>query len=107
MDFLNNIHDQFINHKYTVVEVQVLATFITFMWFEVFNIGYKIKRKLYKKYWAFRKPWDCRFCTHFWLGLSLAPYFLINGQLFEFAFYIILNTLISKYYDTIFTNTAK
>lgn len=106
MDILSELYSQFIDHDYTVYEWQIITTFLMFLWFDVFHVGYMIKKRFYKRYWAFIKPWDCRFCTHFWIGAAMSPYFLINGELFEFAIYIIINTLTSKCYDKIFTNTA-
>jgi hypothetical protein len=78
----------------TIIVLQVITTATTIIWFEALSMGERIKLKLGISPWEFTKPWDCRFCTHFWLGAIIALATL-NPGLF------VMNILISVVYDRI------
>jgi len=72
---------------------------VTIFWFEVFSIGSRLKVLLGKPLHDFVKPFDCRFCTHFWIGTAFCL-----GSLFFFDYFTIFtvfmaNIAVSNIYD--------
>jgi len=93
------------SHKYTALELQAISTAITMIWFEVLKGGYKIKKLLYRSTaYKYRKPWDCRFCTHFWIGSMLSIYFIFTNNNSSLVIFLALNLITSKLYDSIYKN---
>lgn len=76
--------------------LQVIATGIVILWFETFLIGTKLKRLFKFDPYEYKKPFDCRFCTHFWIGSAVA---LCAMSLDLF----ILNLVTSQFYERTFT----
>jgi hypothetical protein len=86
-------------NDFSPLEVQIIATAFVLLWFEVLHVGLRIKKVLYTNYWEYRKPWDCRLCTHFWLGSIFVIFFIFTQQLENGLIYLALNFVISYYYD--------
>lgn len=78
----------------TIIWLQILTTAITIIWFETFGVGQRLKVLLGWKPMDYVKPFDCRYCTHFWIGtiISIAT---LNPEL------IITNIVISNVYEKI------
>jgi hypothetical protein len=86
-------------NDFSPLEVQIIATALVLLWFEVLHVGLRIKKLLYTNYWEYRKPWDCRLCTHFWLGSIFGILFIFTQQLENGLIYLALNFVTSYYYD--------
>jgi hypothetical protein len=65
---------------------------------EGINYGYYYKKLMKIQPFEIVKPFDCLFCTHFWVGTIIAA-ITLNPFLF------ILNIITSKLYDRIFDIT--
>lgn len=87
------------------LEVQIIATALVVLWFEILHVGIRIKKLLYKDYWTYRKPWDCRLCTHFWLGSIFVIFFIFTTQLENGLIYLALNFVTSYTYDKLQSRT--
>lgn len=89
----------------TPYEYQIIITSIVILWFEVFNIGTRIKRIIYRdpiKQAQYKKPWDCRLCTHFWIGTIMAlSYFAPSMRWEELIIALSFNTVTSLFYERV------
>jgi hypothetical protein len=90
---------KFIITDFNPLEIQLFATCLVVLWFEVLHVGLRIKKALYTNFWEYRKPWDCRLCTHFWLGSIFILFFIFTKQLENGLIYFALNFLTSYTYD--------
>lgn len=90
-----------------LLTIQLTATALTIVWFEIFNFGFTLKMLLYKNvegWYNYKKPFDCRLCTHFWLGSVVsAIYFFIHLDASLLVASLSLNTLISYIYERVQT----
>lgn len=88
-------------------ELQVLTTALFIMLFEVLHLGTVIKKMIYKKGHRNRiryvKPWDCRFCFFFWIGMLASCYYLVFWSPMEMVYFMSLTIITSRIYDYVFT----
>jgi hypothetical protein len=77
---------------WNILELQVLTIAIMILWFEVFSIGTRLKQLLKIPLSEYKKPFDCRFCTMFWIGNVIA----LSTLTPELA---ILNVIVSHIYS--------
>jgi hypothetical protein len=77
---------------WNILELQVLTIAIMILWFEVFSIGTRLKQLFKIPLSEYRKPFDCRFCTMFWIG-NIVALITLTPQL------AILNVIVSHLYS--------
>jgi hypothetical protein len=68
------------------LEIQLFATCLVVLWFEVLHLGLRIKKALYTN-------------THFWIGSIFVLFFIFTKQLENGLIYLALNFLTSYTYD--------
>lgn len=84
-----------------LIELQILTTASTILWFSVLG-GHRIILKLLGRHsWESIKPVTCYFCTHFWIGwfIMLAYAGAIGLSWREGIVFMMLNVIISKLMD--------
>ena len=72
---------------------------VTIFWFEVFSIGSRLKKLFGKPLHEFTKPFDCRFCTNFWIGTLFCVAGLFFFDYFTTFIVFITNIAVSNIYD--------
>ena len=55
-----------------ILNLLTLTLFTSYLWFDVFEIGFKIKALLNIPQHELKKPWDCYTCTNGWIGIIIA-----------------------------------
>lgn len=59
--------------------IVIMNTAIVLLWFD-FNLGLRLKTILGYDPTKHTKPFDCMFCTSFWIGISSVVYFSFKHQ---------------------------
>ena len=85
-----------------LLELQILITATTLVWFEVIGGHQIILKWLGKSPWDHIKPLTCWFCTQYYVGIAVViTYELIYGyDLKVFALTVALNLIIAKVIDS-------
>lgn len=83
----------------TVIIFEIMAFATTLLWFEFFQMGTRLKRLFGIPAHVHRKPFDCRFCTHHWIGFACSFWVLYETEFYYWAVFICLNFIIAFYYE--------
>ena len=87
-----------------LIELQIIVTFTSMMWFNVLGMHRVLLRMMGKQPWEQFKPFSCWLCTQHHIGvMAIAAYQLAKGfDLQQLIMYLCLNYIIAKLMDSKF-----
>ena len=89
----------------SILNLLIVTLFSSYLWYDVFEIQFKIKKLLKIPAHQSVKPWDCYTCTNGWVGIFLTIIcliiFLPSGILewVPYIQFVFINYLIGHYID--------
>lgn len=95
-----------------ILSLLTVTLFISYLWFDVFEIGFVIKGWFKIDQHKFVKPWDCYTCTNGWIGIAIGLIWLAWQMIFshdwtwmiwldDLRTFVLLNFLVGHYIDHI------
>ncbi len=67
----------------SILELQTVTLLVSLIWFDYFEFQFTLKRWRKIPAHQYTKPYDCFFCTNFWIGVTIA---ILYTAIYSLAF---------------------